>query len=78
MREWHNVVEGSSHVDQDRQQAVFFGVKYFNARTMIFCLPILVTGAAQYASDVTMPDMLHMKLVFAGRPHARIRSNDFL
>jgi CO/xanthine dehydrogenase Mo-binding subunit len=31
-----------------------------------------VTGAAIYARDLSMPGMLHMKLVFAGRPHARI------
>jgi CO/xanthine dehydrogenase Mo-binding subunit len=35
-----------------------------------------VTGQAQYASDVSMPGMLYMKIIFAGRPHARIRSID--
>lgn len=35
-----------------------------------------VTGQARYAGDVSMPNMLHMKLVFAGRPHARILSLD--
>ena len=31
-----------------------------------------VTGTAVYARDLSAPGMLHMKLVFAGRPHARI------
>src|SRR5512139_247613 len=31
-----------------------------------------VTGATIYARDLSVPGMLHMKLVFAGRPHARI------
>ncbi len=31
-----------------------------------------VTGAAHYSTDVSRPDMLHMKLLFARRPHARI------
>ena len=35
-----------------------------------------VTGQARYASDVAMPGMLHLKLVFAGRPHARILAVD--
>tara|TARA_B100001964_G_scaffold179053_1_gene197569 strand:+ start:2348 stop:4534 length:2187 start_codon:yes stop_codon:yes gene_type:complete len=35
-----------------------------------------VTGQAKYASDVAVADMLHMKLLFAGRPHAYIRSID--
>ena len=35
-----------------------------------------VTGQAIYASDTRLPGMLHMKLVFAGIPHARIISID--
>lgn len=35
-----------------------------------------VTGQAKYASDLSMAGMLHMKLVLAERPHARIRSID--
>lgn len=35
-----------------------------------------VTGTAVYARDLRVPSMLHMKLVFAGRPHARIVSLD--
>ncbi|NOZ28509.1 MAG: molybdopterin-dependent oxidoreductase [Chloroflexi bacterium] len=35
-----------------------------------------VTGRALYPGDLTRPDMLHMKVLFAGRPHARIRSID--
>lgn len=31
-----------------------------------------VTGAALYPGDLNRPDMLHMKILFAGRPHARI------
>ena len=33
-----------------------------------------VTGAALFPGDFTMPDMLHAKILFAGRPHARILS----
>ena len=35
-----------------------------------------VTGEARYAADIALPDMLHMKLIFAGRPHARILGID--
>ncbi len=35
-----------------------------------------VTGRAKYAGDLEMAGMLHMKVVFAERPHARIRSID--
>ncbi len=35
-----------------------------------------VTGAARYPGDLARPDMLRLKVVFAGRPHARIRSID--
>ena len=35
-----------------------------------------VTGKARFAGDFSMPGMLHMKLRFAERPHARIRSID--
>lgn len=31
------------------------------------------TGEAEYAGDLSMPGMLHMKIMFAERPHARIR-----
>ena len=31
-----------------------------------------VTGAAPYSGDLTMKGMLHMKLLFADRPHARV------
>jgi CO/xanthine dehydrogenase Mo-binding subunit len=32
-----------------------------------------VTGETPYSGDLSMKDMLHMKLLFAGRPHARIQ-----
>lgn len=32
-----------------------------------------VTGTALYSGDLSMKGMLHMKLLFAGRPHARIK-----
>ncbi|KAA3641974.1 MAG: xanthine dehydrogenase family protein molybdopterin-binding subunit [Chloroflexi bacterium] len=32
-----------------------------------------VTGEATYADDASLPTMLHMKMVFAETPHARIR-----
>ena len=35
-----------------------------------------VTGAARYPADLVRPDMLHLKIVFAERPHARIHSLD--
>jgi CO/xanthine dehydrogenase Mo-binding subunit len=35
-----------------------------------------VTGETLYSGDLTMPDMLHMKILFAGRPHARIKGVD--
>lgn len=35
-----------------------------------------VTGAAKYPGDLVMDGMLHAKVLFAGRPHARIRSID--
>src|SRR6266545_7897972 len=35
-----------------------------------------VTGETLYSGDLTMPDMLHMKMLFADRPHARIKSID--
>ncbi|HEX6292113.1 MAG TPA: xanthine dehydrogenase family protein molybdopterin-binding subunit [Herpetosiphonaceae bacterium] len=35
-----------------------------------------VTGAARYPGDLVRPDMLHLKVVFAHRPHARIVSID--
>ena len=33
-----------------------------------------VTGAAHYPGDIDLPDQLWMKILFAGRPHARIRA----
>jgi len=35
-----------------------------------------VTGAARYPGDLVQPGMLHLQVVFAGRPHARIVSID--
>jgi CO/xanthine dehydrogenase Mo-binding subunit len=35
-----------------------------------------VTGAARYPGDLLRPDMLHLKVLFAHRPHARILSID--
>ncbi|MFN8486786.1 MAG: xanthine dehydrogenase family protein molybdopterin-binding subunit [Caldilineaceae bacterium] len=35
-----------------------------------------VTGAALYPGDIDMPDQLWMKILFAGRPHARIKRLD--
>lgn len=35
-----------------------------------------VTGETPYSGDLSMPGMLHMKMLFAGRPHARIKSID--
>ncbi len=35
-----------------------------------------VTGEARYAGDLSMPGMLHMKILFANRPHARVLSID--
>jgi CO/xanthine dehydrogenase Mo-binding subunit len=38
--------------------------------------PLKVTGRARYASDVSMPGMLHAGFVRSPHPHARIRSID--
>jgi len=35
-----------------------------------------VTGEAKYPGDLTMPGTLHAKILFAGRPHARILDID--
>jgi CO/xanthine dehydrogenase Mo-binding subunit len=35
-----------------------------------------VTGETPYSGDLSMPGMLHMKILFAQRPHARILSID--
>ena len=35
-----------------------------------------VTGNALYPGDLSMPEMLHMKILFAERPHARIKQLD--
>ena len=35
-----------------------------------------VTGQTQYPGDISRPDMLHMQILFAGRPHARVISID--
>jgi CO/xanthine dehydrogenase Mo-binding subunit len=35
-----------------------------------------VTGEAAYSGDLSMPGMLHMKILFADRPHARVLSID--
>ncbi len=35
-----------------------------------------VTGATLYPGDVVMPGMLQMKILFAGRPHARLKRID--
>jgi CO/xanthine dehydrogenase Mo-binding subunit len=32
-----------------------------------------VRGAAEFPGDLSMPEMLHMKVLFSGRPHALIR-----
>jgi CO/xanthine dehydrogenase Mo-binding subunit len=35
-----------------------------------------VTGKTLYSGDLVMPGMLHMKILFAGRPHARVLKID--
>ena len=35
-----------------------------------------VTGEALYSGDLSLPDMLHMKILFSDRPHARVVSID--
>ncbi|HEX5810204.1 MAG TPA: molybdopterin cofactor-binding domain-containing protein, partial [Anaerolineales bacterium] len=35
-----------------------------------------VTGETPYSGDLSMPGMLHMKMLFADRPHARVLSID--
>lgn len=38
--------------------------------------PAKVTGAAHYPGDITLPDLLHGKILFSGQPHARLRHLD--
>jgi len=33
-----------------------------------------VTGKAEYSGDISAPDQLHLKILFAGRPHAIVKS----
>src|SRR3989304_9644362 len=35
-----------------------------------------VTGETLYPGDINLPDQVMMKVLFAGRPHARIRGID--
>lgn len=35
-----------------------------------------VTGETIYSGDIVMPGMLHLKILFAGRPHARVLAID--
>ena len=35
-----------------------------------------VTGQGRYTADLVLPGMLHASFLYAGRPHARIRSLD--
>ena len=35
-----------------------------------------VTGETPYSGDLSMEGMLHMKILFAGRPHARVKHID--
>ena len=35
-----------------------------------------VTGESPYSGDLSMPGMLHMRMLFAGHPHARIKGID--
>ena len=35
-----------------------------------------VTGEAKYPGDLVMENMLHAKILFAGRPHARVLQID--
>ena len=35
-----------------------------------------VTGETLYSGDLTMPEMLHMKILFSDRPHARVKAVD--
>ena len=35
-----------------------------------------VTGKAEYSGDISAPDQLHLKILFAGRPHAIVKSID--
>ncbi len=49
----------------DKQQAIGKSLPRLDA-------PAKVTGAAPYPGDLTRPDMLYMKILFAERPHARV------
>jgi CO/xanthine dehydrogenase Mo-binding subunit len=49
---------------------------YIGASLARLDAPNKVTGAARYPADLARPGMLHMQVVFAHRPHARILSID--
>jgi CO/xanthine dehydrogenase Mo-binding subunit len=52
------------------------GASPFRAPVVALDGPDKVTGAARYTFDVTLPGMLHAKVLRSPHPHARIRSVD--
>jgi CO/xanthine dehydrogenase Mo-binding subunit len=51
-------------------QVIGHAVERIDARTK-------VTGEALFPGDITFDDQLHMKVLFAGRPHAIVKSIDY-
>ena len=56
---------------QDREKSTIIG-----GRIPKLDAPEKVAGLARYIEDIKLPRMLHGKILFAGRPHARIVSID--
>ena len=57
----------------DKQQKDF---TYIGANTPIAQAALKATGQMMYTADMKLPHMLHAKVLFSTRPHARIRSID--
>ena len=49
---------------------------YIGANTPIAQAALKATGQMMYTADMKLPHMLHAKVLFSSRPHARIRSID--
>ena len=49
---------------------------YIGADTPIAQAALKATGQMMYTADLKLPHMLHAKVLFSPRPHARIRSID--
>src|ERR1700731_1839040 len=67
---------GSTHGGQDGARLMDGAASPFRAPVIALDGPDKVTGAARYTFDVSLPGMLHAKVLRSPHPHARIRSID--